>query len=253
MKAQEDLDASPVSQAGQAVLTVYFWTFKAQEYRRFLASPTSGVLHSQKLFCKYQVPDSSRCVSPSERKVLQQLRPLTCLRRHFKRLCPSRRQTTRSKQYSAGRASFTAVPDMRPTSTSGLRNLPVALSRRAFTSTIRASAGAPPQNVVQSLEERGLVASLTRFVEPRWSSTMCELVADPRISHAPSDWNTSRALRSHVNEPRTVYCGVDPSADSLHLGNLVALIGLLHFQLHGHHILPLVRFGGMSQYAFSFD
>ncbi|XP_068169844.1 tyrosine--tRNA ligase, mitochondrial [Antennarius striatus] len=40
--------------------------------------------------------------------------------------------------------------------------------------------------------------------------------------------------------PQTVYCGFDPTADSLHVGNLLALIGLLHFRSAGHHILAVV-------------
>lgn len=38
----------------------------------------------------------------------------------------------------------------------------------------------------------------------------------------------------------TVYLGVDPSARSLHVGNLLALIGLLHFRLYGHNAVALV-------------
>ncbi|KAJ2705477.1 tyrosyl-tRNA synthetase, partial [Coemansia sp. IMI 203386] len=37
-----------------------------------------------------------------------------------------------------------------------------------------------------------------------------------------------------------VYCGVDPTAPSLHLGNMVTLMGLLHFHLAGHQAIPLV-------------
>ncbi|XP_043565185.1 tyrosine--tRNA ligase, mitochondrial [Chiloscyllium plagiosum] len=40
--------------------------------------------------------------------------------------------------------------------------------------------------------------------------------------------------------PQTVYCGFDPTADSLHVGNLLALIGLLHFQRAGHRVLVLL-------------
>ncbi|XP_061678509.1 tyrosine--tRNA ligase, mitochondrial [Syngnathoides biaculeatus] len=39
---------------------------------------------------------------------------------------------------------------------------------------------------------------------------------------------------------QTVYCGFDPTADSLHVGNLLALIGLLHFRSAGHHALALL-------------
>jgi len=39
--------------------------------------------------------------------------------------------------------------------------------------------------------------------------------------------------------PITVYCGFDPTADSLHVGNLVPLLALRRFQLLGHHPIPL--------------
>ncbi|HIJ73367.1 MAG TPA: tyrosine--tRNA ligase [Candidatus Hydrogenedentes bacterium] len=38
----------------------------------------------------------------------------------------------------------------------------------------------------------------------------------------------------------TVYCGFDPSAESLHIGNLLAIMGLVHFQRAGHRPIALV-------------
>ena len=40
--------------------------------------------------------------------------------------------------------------------------------------------------------------------------------------------------------PRTLYCGFDPTADSLHIGSLVPLLMLRRFQLAGHRPLALV-------------
>ncbi|XP_065133454.1 tyrosine--tRNA ligase, mitochondrial [Paramisgurnus dabryanus] len=40
--------------------------------------------------------------------------------------------------------------------------------------------------------------------------------------------------------PQTVYCGFDPTADSLHAGNLLAIIGLLHFRDAGHDVIALL-------------
>lgn len=37
-----------------------------------------------------------------------------------------------------------------------------------------------------------------------------------------------------------LYCGADPTADSLHLGNLLPLMVLLHFNLRGHDVVGLV-------------
>uniref|UniRef100_A0A671NA42 tyrosine--tRNA ligase n=1 Tax=Sinocyclocheilus anshuiensis TaxID=1608454 RepID=A0A671NA42_9TELE len=39
--------------------------------------------------------------------------------------------------------------------------------------------------------------------------------------------------------PQTVYCGFDPTADSLHAGNLLAVVGLLHFRAAGHDIIMI--------------
>ncbi len=44
-------------------------------------------------------------------------------------------------------------------------------------------------------------------------------------------------------EPQTVYAGFDPTADSLHVGSLLPIIGLMHFQRHGHRPIALVGGG----------
>ena len=48
------------------------------------------------------------------------------------------------------------------------------------------------------------------------------------------------ALRDALKKPITVYLGFDPTAPSIHVGNLVVLLVLRRFQLAGHHVLPLV-------------
>lgn len=48
-------------------------------------------------------------------------------------------------------------------------------------------------------------------------------------------------LESHLESgSRTLYCGFDPTADSLHIGNLVPLLSLRRFQLFGHRPIALV-------------
>ena len=57
------------------------------------------------------------------------------------------------------------------------------------------------------------------------------------VSHA------TQHIRRHLTEGRrTVYCGFDPTAPSLQLGNLMPLMLLRHFQLAGHK--PIVLMGG---------
>jgi tyrosyl-tRNA synthetase len=49
------------------------------------------------------------------------------------------------------------------------------------------------------------------------------------------------ALSDHLSSGcRTLYCGFDPTADSLHIGSLVPLLMLKRFQLAGHKPLALV-------------
>jgi tyrosyl-tRNA synthetase len=45
-------------------------------------------------------------------------------------------------------------------------------------------------------------------------------------------------------KPISVYCGVDPTADSLHLGHLMAFVGLAWFRRYGHS--PVVLVGGAT-------
>jgi tyrosyl-tRNA synthetase len=57
--------------------------------------------------------------------------------------------------------------------------------------------------------------------------------------------SSEEALTNHLSEKiRTVYCGFDPTADSLHIGNLVPLLALRRFQLAGHR--PILLVGGAT-------
>ena len=48
------------------------------------------------------------------------------------------------------------------------------------------------------------------------------------------------ALVEHLaSGSRTLYCGFDPTADSLHIGSLVPLLVLRRFQLAGHKPIAL--------------
>lgn len=48
-----------------------------------------------------------------------------------------------------------------------------------------------------------------------------------------------------LNEEKvSLYCGVDPTADSMHIGHIVPLLTLRRFQLHGHR--PILLLGGAT-------
>jgi tyrosyl-tRNA synthetase len=60
-----------------------------------------------------------------------------------------------------------------------------------------------------------------------------------------ADCTDRTALAARMAErPITVYAGFDPTADSLHVGNLVPLLALRRFQMHGHH--PIALAGGAT-------
>src|SRR5215475_4371398 len=54
-----------------------------------------------------------------------------------------------------------------------------------------------------------------------------------------ADCTDKAELAKRTTAPLTLYCGFDPTADSLHVGNLVPLLALRRFQLLGHHPIPL--------------
>ena len=72
-------------------------------------------------------------------------------------------------------------------------------------------------NILEELEERGLIADCTDRNELN-----------------------KKAGSAHL----ALYCGFDPSAESLHVGNLVPLLALRRFQLAGHH--PIAVAGGAT-------
>ncbi len=60
-----------------------------------------------------------------------------------------------------------------------------------------------------------------------------------------ADSTDREALAKRLAEgPMALYCGFDPTADSLHVGNLVPLFALRRFQLHGH--IPIALAGGAT-------
>src|SRR5579863_5463140 len=51
---------------------------------------------------------------------------------------------------------------------------------------------------------------------------------------------TAENMTEILGTPLAVYSGFDPTAASLHAGNLVPLMLLTHLRRHGHQALPLV-------------
>jgi tyrosyl-tRNA synthetase len=72
-----------------------------------------------------------------------------------------------------------------------------------------------------------------------------ELLDDLRARGLIAQVSSEDELSEHLlSGKRTVYCGFDPTADSLHIGNLVPLLALRRFQLAGH--TPILLVGGAT-------
>jgi tyrosyl-tRNA synthetase len=71
------------------------------------------------------------------------------------------------------------------------------------------------------------------------------IIDDLRWRGLLADCTDLDALSQRIAQgPITLYCGFDPTADSLHVGNLVPLFALRRFQLQGHH--PIALAGGAT-------
>ena len=71
-------------------------------------------------------------------------------------------------------------------------------------------------------------------------STQMHLLDDLKWRGLFSQSTDEEALREAMKKPITLYIGFDPTAPSLHVGNLVVLLALRRFQLAGHNPIALV-------------
>lgn len=74
--------------------------------------------------------------------------------------------------------------------------------------------------------------------------TADQLIDDLQARGLIAQMSSQEALLEHLGAPRTLYCGFDPTADSLHLGHLVPLLVLKRFQQAGH--TPIALVGGAT-------
>ena len=81
------------------------------------------------------------------------------------------------------------------------------------------------------------MAHVIDFKEAGFDSVLDELEWRGLISQSTDRDRLAEALNG---EPVSYYCGFDPTAASLHIGNLVQLINMRHLQAAGHHPIALV-------------
>ena len=72
------------------------------------------------------------------------------------------------------------------------------------------------------------------------TATKNDLLDDLKWRGLIAQTTDEEALREAMKKPITLYLGFDPTAPSIHVGNLVVLFVLRRFQLAGHNPLPLV-------------
>ncbi len=69
---------------------------------------------------------------------------------------------------------------------------------------------------------------------------MSQFLDDLRWRGLIAQTTDEKELAAALKEPITLYIGFDPTAPSIHVGNLVVLLVLRRFQLAGHHPIALV-------------
>ncbi|XP_013407740.1 tyrosine--tRNA ligase, mitochondrial-like, partial [Lingula anatina] len=81
----------------------------------------------------------------------------------------------------------------------------------------------------------------------RWASRNILGLHERGVFHSIfPEKNAPELLKLLSSTPQCIYCGFDPTADSLHIGNLLPLIALLHCQRGGHDVIALIG-GATSQ------
>jgi len=72
------------------------------------------------------------------------------------------------------------------------------------------------------------------------TATSFKIIDDLESRGLISQMTSGDELRTVLGTSRSLYCGFDPTAESLHIGNLVPLLALRRFQLAGHQPIALV-------------
>ena len=57
------------------------------------------------------------------------------------------------------------------------------------------------------------------------------------------DFSNEEKIKDMLNRPQVIYCGFDPSASSMHMGNFVMVMTLMRLQRAGHKIIAVVGGG----------
>ncbi|EAL67632.1 tyrosine-tRNA ligase [Dictyostelium discoideum AX4] len=100
---------------------------------------------------------------------------------------------------------------------------------RPFCSTITKN---DKNNVINILKKRGFIHQMT--------ASDIEMIKMTSTNNNNNNDNNN----NNNNNKVSLYAGFDPTADSLHIGNLLTLMVMLHFKRHGHN--PIALMGGAT-------
>ncbi|PSR81174.1 hypothetical protein PHLCEN_2v6509 [Hermanssonia centrifuga] len=76
--------------------------------------------------------------------------------------------------------------------------------------------------------------------DPHSKFGFLDVLSDLEIRGLISQVSSPESLRKAIKQRQVVYLGVDPTAKYLHVGHLLPLLCLFHFQVRGHGIIPLI-------------
>ena len=72
---------------------------------------------------------------------------------------------------------------------------------------------------------------------------MSNIIDDLNYRGLIKDYSNEEEIRELLSTPQTIYCGFDPSASSMHIGNFVMIATLMRLQRAGHRIIAVVGGG----------
>ena len=72
---------------------------------------------------------------------------------------------------------------------------------------------------------------------------MIDILEDLKWRGLVYDIINEEELKKRLETPITLYCGFDPTADSMHIGSLLPIVTLMRFQKAGHRIIALTGGG----------
>ena len=72
---------------------------------------------------------------------------------------------------------------------------------------------------------------------------MSNVIDDLNYRGLIKDYSNQEEIKELLSTPQTIYCGFDPSASSMHIGNFVMISILMRLQKAGHRIIAVVGGG----------